>query len=160
MKQIHCNGLKFSYREKKRKEKIVTWSILLENSGKNSRVPDFVFLAHVVDMSSAMHAPFVTRSVSSMPYYTRIHLKPFLPISFLAMLIMWAKSKTFLNSFYYLRDRLHQTWIVPRFGFQVCRNTAKILFKLVHQFVMKIATNWLALFIFSVFLAICCRWHQ
>ncbi|CAA2961447.1 ECERIFERUM 3 [Olea europaea subsp. europaea] len=88
------------------------------DSGKNSRVPDFVFLAHVVDMSSAMHAPFVTRSVSSMPYYTRIHLKPFLPISFLAMLIMWAKSKTFLNSFYYLRDRLHQTWIVPRFGFQ------------------------------------------
>ncbi|CAI9761050.1 unnamed protein product [Fraxinus pennsylvanica] len=88
------------------------------DSGKNSRVPDFVFLAHVVDMSSAMHAPFVMRSISSKPYYTRIHLKPFLPISFLAMLIMWAKSKTFLNSFYYLRNRLHQTWIVPRFGFQ------------------------------------------
>ncbi|GFY80661.1 fatty acid hydroxylase superfamily [Actinidia rufa] len=34
------------------------------------------------------------------------------------MLVMWAKSKTFLFSFYGLRGRLHQTWVVPRFGFQ------------------------------------------
>ncbi|KAL0453841.1 UNVERIFIED_CONTAM: Very-long-chain aldehyde decarbonylase CER3 [Sesamum latifolium] len=88
------------------------------NSGKNGRVPDFVFLAHVVDFSSAMHAPFVVRSIASHPYYTRIYLLPFLPVSFAMMLLMWAKSKTFLVSFYNLRDRLHQTWTVPRFGFQ------------------------------------------
>ncbi|KAL0284788.1 UNVERIFIED_CONTAM: Very-long-chain aldehyde decarbonylase CER3 [Sesamum angustifolium] len=88
------------------------------DSGKNGRVPDFVFLAHVVDLSSAMHAPFVVRSVASHPYYTRTYLKPFLPVSFVAMLLMWAKSKTFLVSFYNLRNRLHQTWTVPRFGFQ------------------------------------------
>ncbi|KAL8461281.1 hypothetical protein ACS0TY_032669 [Phlomoides rotata] len=87
-------------------------------SGKNGRVPDFVFLAHVVDMSSSLHAPFVNRSVASLPYYTRIYLIPFLPFSFIAMLLMWAKSKAFLNSFYNIRGRLHQTWVVPRFGFQ------------------------------------------
>ncbi|XP_073018351.1 very-long-chain aldehyde decarbonylase CER3-like [Primulina eburnea] len=87
-------------------------------SGKNVRIPDFVFLAHVVDMSSAMHPPFCNRNIAALPYYTRIYLMPFLPLSFLAMLIMWAKSKTFLYSFYELRDRLHQSWIVPRFGFQ------------------------------------------
>ncbi|KAL0340102.1 UNVERIFIED_CONTAM: Very-long-chain aldehyde decarbonylase CER3 [Sesamum radiatum] len=91
---------------------------ILDNAGKNGRVPDFVFLAHVVDLSSAMHAPFVVRSVASHPYYTRTYLKPFLPVSFVAMLLMWAKSKTFLVSFYNLRNQLHQTWTVPRFGFQ------------------------------------------
>lgn len=34
------------------------------------------------------------------------------------MLVMWGWSKTFLVSFYNLRGRLHQTWVVPRFGFQ------------------------------------------
>ncbi|XP_073274485.1 very-long-chain aldehyde decarbonylase CER3-like [Primulina huaijiensis] len=87
-------------------------------SGKNVRIPDFVFLAHVVDMSSAMHPHFCNRNIAALPYYTRLYLIPFLPLSFLAMLIMWAKSKTFLYSFYELRGRLHQSWVVPRFGFQ------------------------------------------
>lgn len=87
-------------------------------SGKDVRIPDFVFLAHVVDMSSAMHPHFCNRNIAALPYYTRLYLIPFLPLSFLAMLIMWAKSKTFLYSFYELRGRLHQTWVVPRFGFQ------------------------------------------
>ncbi|CAI9765755.1 unnamed protein product [Fraxinus pennsylvanica] len=86
--------------------------------GKNGRVPDIVFLAHFIDMSAAMHMPFISRTMASLPYATRIHLLPFLPISFMAMLVMWANSKTFLISFYNLRDRLHQTWAVPRFGFQ------------------------------------------
>ncbi|XP_047945902.1 very-long-chain aldehyde decarbonylase CER3 [Salvia hispanica] len=88
------------------------------SSGVNGRVPDFVFLAHIVDMSSAMHAPFLVRSMASLPFHTRLYLIPLWPISFAVMLLMWAKSKTFLVSFYYLRDRLHQTWVVPRFGFQ------------------------------------------
>ncbi|KAG6413091.1 hypothetical protein SASPL_125791 [Salvia splendens] len=88
------------------------------NSGKNGRVPDFVFLAHVVDVSSSLHAPFVNRSAASMPYYTRFYTIPFLPVAFLVMLAMWVKSRTFLISFYNIRGRLHQTWAVPRFGFQ------------------------------------------
>nr|GLL45403.1 protein ECERIFERUM 3-like [Ipomoea trifida] len=87
-------------------------------AGKNGRVPDFVFLAHVVDMTAALHVPFVWRSFSSTPFRTRLFLLPFLPISFFSMLAMWAYSKTFLVSFYFLRGRLHQTWTVPRFGFQ------------------------------------------
>lgn len=90
------------------------------SAGKNGRVPDFVFLAHAVDLSSCMHQPFVNRSMASLPYYTRIYLIPFLPFSFMTMLLMWAKSKAFLCSFYTIRGRLHQTWAVPRFGFQVC----------------------------------------
>ncbi|KAL6525428.1 Very-long-chain aldehyde decarbonylase cer3 [Orobanche hederae] len=98
-----------------------SWDIHRKNSlnaDKNGRVPDFVFLAHVVDMSSALHAPFISRSMASQPYCTRIYMLPFLPVTFVVMLVMWVKSKPFLISYYNLRDRLHQTWAVPRFGFQ------------------------------------------
>ncbi|XP_062163217.1 very-long-chain aldehyde decarbonylase CER3 [Alnus glutinosa] len=88
------------------------------NLEKHGRVPDFVFLAHVVDVSAAMHAPFVFRSVASLPYLTRIFLFPIWPFTLLVLLVMWASSKTFLYTFYELRGRLHQTWAVPRFGFQ------------------------------------------
>lgn len=83
------------------------------------RVPDFVFLAHVVDVTAALHVPFVLRSFSSQPFKTRLFLFPLWPLTFVVMLLMWAKSKTFLISFYNLGGRLHQTWAVPRFGFQV-----------------------------------------
>ncbi|KAI3811370.1 hypothetical protein L1987_21091 [Smallanthus sonchifolius] len=87
-------------------------------SGKSTRVPDFVFLAHGVDITSALHVPFVFRSFSSTAYSARLFLLPYWPFAFAVMLVMWARSKTFLLSFYNLRDRLHQTWAVPRFGFQ------------------------------------------
>ncbi|KAG6737135.1 hypothetical protein POTOM_059867 [Populus tomentosa] len=81
-------------------------------------IPDFVFLAHVVDLTSAMHAPFVIRSFASLPYQTRLFLLVCWPSAFIVMLMMWVWSKTFLVSFYNLRGRLHETWSVPRFGFQ------------------------------------------
>ncbi|KAF3452866.1 hypothetical protein FNV43_RR03299 [Rhamnella rubrinervis] len=88
------------------------------NADKNSKAPDFVFLAHVVDISSSMHVPFVFRSFSSLPFTMRLFLVPIWPVTFMVMLGMWAWSKTFLVTFYNLRGRLHQTWVVPRFGFQ------------------------------------------
>ncbi|CAA3030940.1 ECERIFERUM 3-like isoform X2 [Olea europaea subsp. europaea] len=96
-----------------------SWDLHKQNStNTNDRVPDFVFLAHVVDVMSAMHAPFVFRSFSSIPFGIKPFLFPMWPYTFLVMLIMWAKSRTFLFSFYNLRGRLHETWVVPRFGFQ------------------------------------------
>ncbi|CAI0427709.1 unnamed protein product, partial [Linum tenue] len=87
-------------------------------AGTYGRVPDFVFLAHVVDVCSAMHAPFVFRTFASLPYRFQAFLIPFWPITFGVMLAMWAKAKTFGFSFYNLRGKLHETWVVPRFGFQ------------------------------------------
>ena len=92
---------------------------IIMNAGKNGKVPDFVFLAHVVDVCSSMHSPFVSRFFASHPYVTRLFLLPAWPTTFIVMLVMWARSKTFLYSFYNLRNSLHQTWVVPRFGFQV-----------------------------------------
>ncbi|KAG2699231.1 hypothetical protein I3760_07G183700 [Carya illinoinensis] len=88
------------------------------NLGKSGRVPDFVFLAHVVDVSAALHAPFVFRSFAALPFSPRFFIIPLWPLTLLALLMMWAWSKTFVYSFYKLTGRLHQTWVVPRFGFQ------------------------------------------
>lgn len=86
---------------------------------KNKNIPSFVFLAHVVDITSSMHAPFVFRSLASKPYAVKLFLVPLWPLAFMHMVVMWVKSKTFLISFYKLRGNLHQTWAVPRFGFHV-----------------------------------------
>ncbi|XP_057420433.1 very-long-chain aldehyde decarbonylase CER3 isoform X2 [Lotus japonicus] len=92
---------------------------LSSGSGNSvNTVPHFVFLAHIVDVSSCMHVPFVLRNFSSLPYKARLFLVPLWPIAFIVLLAMWVWSKTFLVSSYYLRDRLHQTWAVPRCGFQ------------------------------------------
>ncbi|KAK7327701.1 hypothetical protein VNO77_21789 [Canavalia gladiata] len=88
------------------------------SSGNGSRVPDFVFLAHIVDVTSSMHVQFALRSFASLPFKTRFFLVPCWPIALISLLAMWVWSKTFLVSFYYLRGRLHQTWAVPRCGFQ------------------------------------------
>lgn len=98
---------------------INSWDLQKELSlGTNERVPEFVFLAHVVDMMSSLHSPFVFLSFNSVPFSTKLFLIPLWPFSFLSMLGMWVKSKTFLVSFYHLRGRLHQSWVVPRYGFQ------------------------------------------
>ncbi|KAL7162042.1 hypothetical protein ACSBR2_042504 [Camellia fascicularis] len=98
-----------------------SWHIHKEISsaaGKKGRVPEFVFLVHVVDVMQAMHVPFVFRSFGSVPYRVQPFLIPMWPFTFLFMLAMWAKSKTFLLSFYTLRGSLLQSWVVPRYGFQ------------------------------------------
>lgn len=88
------------------------------NAGKNKRVPDFVFLAHIVDVSSALHTPWLYRSFAALPYKFRWFLLPLWAPALVVLLMMWAWAKTFPISFYYLRGKLHYAWVVPRFGFQ------------------------------------------
>ncbi|KAK1274878.1 Protein ECERIFERUM 3 [Acorus gramineus] len=96
-----------------------TWELHKHiSSVGDNRVPDFVFLAHVVDVISSMHAPYVIRSIASLPYTGNLLLLPIWPGACLMMLLMWAYSKPFLHCFYNLRGFLFQTWAVPRYGFQ------------------------------------------
>ena len=91
-------------------------------NGRNAgadEVPDFVFLAHVVDVMQSMHVPFVMRTFASTPFAVRLFLLPLWPISFVVMFMVWAWSKTFVITYYHLRAKLHQTWAVPRYGFHV-----------------------------------------
>ncbi|KAI3684377.1 hypothetical protein L6452_33600 [Arctium lappa] len=97
-----------------------SWDLHKENGstkGKKAKAPEFVFLAHGVDIMSSMHVPFIFRSLSSLPFATKLVLLPIWPFALLVVFIMWAKSKTFLLTFCNLRGKLLQSWVVPRFGF-------------------------------------------
>ncbi|KAK1630926.1 hypothetical protein QYE76_005241 [Lolium multiflorum] len=94
-----------------------SWELQEKNRAGVDEVPDFVFLAHVVDVMQSMHVPFVMRSFASTPFAVRAFLLPCWPISLLFMFMVWAWSKTFIICYYHLRGKLHQTWAVPRYGF-------------------------------------------
>ncbi|KAF0902792.1 hypothetical protein E2562_019120 [Oryza meyeriana var. granulata] len=103
-----------------------SWQLQKEvDLGKNHRVPDFVFLVHVVDVVSSMHVPFAFRACSSLPFAAHPVLLPLWPVAFGFMVLQWFCSKTFTVSFYKLRGCLHQTWSVPRYGFHYFIPSAK-----------------------------------
>ncbi|XP_042500920.1 very-long-chain aldehyde decarbonylase CER3 [Macadamia integrifolia] len=90
----------------------------ISSSDNKGRVPDFIFLAHVVDVMSSMHVSFVFRSFSSMPFKFRLFMIPLWPVAFVAMFVLWASPKAFMVSSYSLKGKLQQTWTVSRYGFQ------------------------------------------
>ncbi|KAL0415498.1 UNVERIFIED_CONTAM: Very-long-chain aldehyde decarbonylase CER3 [Sesamum latifolium] len=67
---------------------------VLTGLSADSRIPDFVFLVHGVDIMSGMHAPFVFRSFSSIPFSVKPFLFPMWPYTFIVMLVM-GKVQTF-----------------------------------------------------------------
>ena len=94
----------------------------------SDEIPGFVFLIHVVDVTASLHNSMISRSFASLPYRgaTPAALLHW-PIAFVVMLALWASSKTFVAYFYRLRGRLFQTWVVPRYGFQVLPRTLTFL---------------------------------
>uniref|UniRef100_A0A453KWC8 aldehyde oxygenase (deformylating) n=2 Tax=Aegilops tauschii subsp. strangulata TaxID=200361 RepID=A0A453KWC8_AEGTS len=94
-----------------------SWELQRKNRAGMDEAPDFVFLAHVVDVMQSMHVPFVMRTFASTPFAVRAFLLPLWPIALLFMFMVWAWSKTFIISYYHLRGKLHQIWAVPRYGF-------------------------------------------
>ncbi|KAG8050149.1 hypothetical protein GUJ93_ZPchr0009g1013 [Zizania palustris] len=96
-----------------------SWELQRKASAGVDDVPEFVFLAHTVDVMHSMHVPFVFRTFVSTPFSVQLFLLPIWPFAVVIMLVMWACStKAFAVSGYRLRARLHQTWVVPRFGLQ------------------------------------------
>jgi hypothetical protein len=83
-----------------------SWDLQKEvDQGKNDLVPDFVQLPALLDAPRA--APALA---------ARLRLRD---------RSQWFCSKTYTVSFYCLRGRLHQTWTVPRYGFQYFIPSAK-----------------------------------
>lgn len=88
------------------------------SAGQVEEVPDYVFLAHIVDVLSSLHVRFLLRGFCSTPFATWWFLLPLWPVVIPFALAMWVWAKPFVNTGHRLKGRLHQTWIVPRFGFQ------------------------------------------
>ncbi|KAL6900870.1 hypothetical protein ACP4OV_005546 [Aristida adscensionis] len=96
-----------------------SWEVQKKNSTGSEEVPGFVFLVHLTDVMSSIHSQYNSRSYASLPYAASPATLPFWPILFIVMLAHWAWSSTFVYSFYRLRGHLLETWLVPRYGFQI-----------------------------------------
>lgn len=87
-------------------------------AGRNEK-PDFVFLAHGTELLSAFHLPFGIPSFAAWPYATRWFLWPLWPLTLPILAILWIFGRPFAADKYRLKDLRTETWVVPRFGFQV-----------------------------------------
>lgn len=81
--------------------------------------PDFVFLAHGTELLSTFHLPFGIPSFAAWPYATRWFLWPLWPLTLPILAILWIFGRPFASDKYRLKDLRTETWVVPRFGFQV-----------------------------------------
>ncbi|CAK9238256.1 unnamed protein product [Sphagnum jensenii] len=86
--------------------------------GKEEEVPDFVFLAHCIDVLTSLHVSFCIRTLAAHPFtpYWFIRLT-WLPTLF-CLFIFWTWAQTFV-AYRYMLDNLNcVTWVIPRHGFQ------------------------------------------
>ncbi|XP_063936235.1 very-long-chain aldehyde decarbonylase CER3-like [Daucus carota subsp. sativus] len=77
------------------------WNLHKETSsgaGARGRIPDFVFLAHGLEVASSVHVPFIFRSFSSNPFPKKVFLLLLWPFSLVVALTIWAFSCEFLQA--------------------------------------------------------------
>ncbi|EFJ31967.1 hypothetical protein SELMODRAFT_408343 [Selaginella moellendorffii] len=85
--------------------------------GRKEEVPQFIFLAHIIDFMSTMHTSFIFRSLAAEPFGPRWFLWPPLILTVPPMFAMWAWGRTMVYS-EYLVGRVHaQVRVIPRYGF-------------------------------------------
>jgi hypothetical protein len=96
--------------------------------GKEEK-PDFVFLAHGTELLSTFHLPFGIASFAAWPYAPKWFLWPLWPLTVPIMAILWVFGKAFVSDTYRLKNLRTETWVVPRFGFQVSNQSYRLLKK-------------------------------
>ncbi|CAK9260814.1 unnamed protein product [Sphagnum jensenii] len=86
--------------------------------GREEEIPNFVFLAHCIDVLTSLHAPFCIRTLAAYPFTAHWFLwllwLPLIPI----LIVFWLCGQTFLASQYILDHLNCNTWVIPRHGFQ------------------------------------------
>jgi hypothetical protein len=87
--------------------------------GKEEEVPDFVFLAHCIDVLTSLHVSFCIRTLAAHPFTPHWFIRlMWLPTLF-CLFIFWTWAQTFV-AYRYMLDNLNcVTWVIPRHGFQV-----------------------------------------
>jgi hypothetical protein len=81
--------------------------------------PDFVFLAHGTELLSAFHLPFGIPSFAAWPYSVRWYLWLLWPLTLPVLGMTWIFGRPFVSDKYQLPNLRMETWVIPRFGFQV-----------------------------------------
>lgn len=81
--------------------------------------PDHVFLVHEVGLDSVLHLSMGLIGFHTIPFRHRWYVTLFMPITVPIMLAMWAFATPSNACEYRFTDMVSETWVMPRFGFQV-----------------------------------------
>ncbi|KAG0556124.1 hypothetical protein KC19_11G028000 [Ceratodon purpureus] len=86
--------------------------------GIPEEVPEFVFLAHCIDLLSSLQVSFMFRTLAAHPYEWHWFLWPFLLPGLCILCMFWIFADTFVAHKYCLYKLRCMAWVVPRHGFQ------------------------------------------
>ena len=88
-------------------------------TGRPEPVPDFVFLAHCIDVLSSLHVSFCIRTLAANPYVCHWFIWWLWPFVLFFLNMFWYWGQTFVADAYNLKQLKCMTWVIPRHGFQV-----------------------------------------
>ena len=80
---------------------------------------DFVYLSHGVDVLHMLHVAMGVQSFAAKPFESHWLLWPLYPFAVLLMGVLWAVGKPFVADTYRIPGVRGETWLVPRYRFQV-----------------------------------------
>jgi hypothetical protein len=82
-------------------------------------VPDFIFLAHCIDVLTSLHVSFCIRTLAAYPFTPHWFLWLLWLPTLICLFPFWMWAQTFV-AYQYILDNLNcVTCVIPRHGFQV-----------------------------------------
>ncbi|XP_024379660.1 very-long-chain aldehyde decarbonylase GL1-1 [Physcomitrium patens] len=86
--------------------------------GRLLKVPDFVFLAHCIDVLSSLQVSFCCRTMAAHPYKCHWFIWWTWPITVFFLMIFWYWGQTFTAMTIYVNKLKCTSWVIPKHGFQ------------------------------------------
>ena len=81
---------------------------------------DCVYLSHPTSLLSVFHLPFGFQTFASQPFSQKWYIQVMLPLVFPIMLMLWLFASPFIVATHFIGKNFElQTWMIPRFKYQV-----------------------------------------
>lgn len=104
---------------------------LYETSLKGKEeTPDVVHITHPTTLQSIYYLRLGFASLASQPYHSKWYMIVMWPVTWMSMLLSWLVSSAITVERSILKKLHTQTWVIPRFTFQVCNLTFQLAISL------------------------------